>query len=75
MFRTRGSAARLCIAIVTIAALVPGLVALEAALLEPLWIVLPDATPVALDLPDLQGAEQLDSLHSPLSSRGPPDLF
>ena len=74
MFRSHRSAAGL-IAVLTIAALLPGLAALDAALFEPLWILLPDPTPVVIDLPDVKFTEQLDSLHSPLPSRGPPDLL
>lgn len=74
MRRPRRSTAGFCIAVLTIAALVPGLAALDAALAEPLWLLLPDDTPIAFHVCELNADEQPAPLLSLLSSRGPPSL-
>jgi hypothetical protein len=72
MFRSRRSVAGL-VALVTIAAVLPGLCAFDGAVLfEPIWVLLPDPAPVLSVLPVVKTPEQPDSLLSLLASRGPP---
>ena len=72
MFRSHRSAAGL-IALVTIAALLPGLCAFDGAMLfEAVWILLPDQAPILLAFPEVRAAEQPQPLLSLLASRGPP---
>lgn len=72
MFRPRSSIAAGLIAAITIAALVPGLCALEHALCEPLWVLLIDEGRVPFHIATTPCAEHLDPLFSLLSPRGPP---
>jgi hypothetical protein len=72
MFRPRSFIAAGLIAVITVAALVPGASALEHALFEPLWVLLIDEGPVPFDIAAIPCAEHPDPLVSLLSSRGPP---
>jgi hypothetical protein len=72
MRRGRRSIAFFCVALLAVAALLPGGAGLDAVLAEPQWILLPDQQaaepPVALVSED----EQPIALVSLLASRGPP---
>ena len=46
--RPSRSAVGLCIAVIALSAFLPGISSLEYALFEPLWVLLPDDTPVAV---------------------------
>ena len=72
MFRPNRSVAGFCIAVIVLAAFLPGVCALDGALFEPLWILLPDEVIVAVDLAVTPCDEQPVSLFSLLASRGPP---
>jgi hypothetical protein len=72
MFRLRSSAAAGLIAVVTIAALLPGVCALEYALFEPLWVLLPDMALRLVDEPVVVANEQPLPLLSLSPSRAPP---
>jgi hypothetical protein len=74
MFRGRRTAAGL-IAILTIAALLPGLCDVDGAVVfESIWVLLPDPVPAFADLPVVVATEQLDPLLALLASRAPPFL-
>lgn len=72
MFRLRSSVAAGLIAVITISAFVPGLCSLEAALFEPLWVLLPDEAVALADTPAVVVFEQPLPLLSLSSSRAPP---
>jgi hypothetical protein len=72
MPRPRRSVVGLCVAVIVLAAFVPGLSALDYALLEPVWVLLPDEVALAVDLPVAPCDEQPASLLSLVSSRAPP---
>jgi hypothetical protein len=61
-----------CVALVAVAALVPGLCAFEQALLQPCFILLVDESPVAFVPPPARADEQPAPLASSLASRAPP---
>jgi len=63
------------IAIVAIAAVLPGFAGFDYAIGEAVWVLLPDETPVPYDLPDVRTSEQPDPLLSLLSSRAPPSFL
>jgi hypothetical protein len=70
--RSRKSIAYLCIAVVVLAAVLPGVSALEYAVPQPGWVLLPDLA-TTLDLPVAPPAdEQPDSHLSLASPRAPP---
>ena len=72
MFRGRSAAAGL-IAILTIAALLPGLCVVGAAVVfESIWVLLPEPVVVLANLPIVIGDEQPDPLLALLASRAPP---
>ena len=72
MFRPRRSVAAFCVAVIVLAAFLPGVSVVGYATFEPQWILLPDEVVVALDLPVVrQTADADDSL---VASRGPPSL-
>ena len=74
MRRQRSTAIGL-IAVVTIAALLPGFAAFDAAVFEAVWVLLPDETPAPYEFPVVVAAEQPDPLLSLLSSRAPPSFL
>ena len=74
MFRPRRSVAAFCIAVIVLAAFLPGVSVVGYATFEPQWILLPDEVVVALDLPVVRCDEQPVSLFSLVESRGPPSL-
>lgn len=72
MPRPNRSVAGFCIAVIVLAAFLPGFCALDYALFEPQWVLLPDEVIVAVDRPATSCDEQPAPLLSLLSSRGPP---
>jgi hypothetical protein len=72
MPRPRRSVAGLCIAVIVLAAFLPGVCALDYALFEPQWVLLPDEITVALDTPVVVSDEQTVPLLSLVPSRAPP---
>lgn len=72
MFRLRSSVAAGLIAVITISALVPGLCSLEAALFEPLWVLLPDAALARAEDAVTAGREHPLPLFSLSPARAPP---
>lgn len=72
MPRARRSVAGVCIAIVALAACVPGLVLLDYALFEPQFVLLLNQTPASLCVAPASGSAQPRPLHTRLVSRGPP---
>jgi hypothetical protein len=74
MSRPNRSVAILCIGIIALAAFLPGSAALEAALLEPQWVLLPDEVSVTVRRPITPCLEQPVPLLALLPSRAPPLL-
>lgn len=74
MSRPNRSVACLCVAVVALAAFLPGVSALQVAVLEPHWVLLPDQTPVPAPMAMPAGDEQTLSLVPVPPSRGPPFL-
>jgi hypothetical protein len=72
MPRRRRSVVGLCIAVIVLAALLPGMSAFDCALLEPQWVLLPDEVVVPVYTPATLCDVQPASLQSVLSSRAPP---
>jgi hypothetical protein len=72
MRRPNRSVAGFCVAVIVLAAFLPGICALDALLFEPLWVLLPDEVVAAIDLAVTPCDEQPVALFSLLSSRGPP---
>ena len=75
MFRPRRSVAAFCIAVIVLAAFLPGVSVVGYATFEPQWILLPDEVVVPVDLPVVRCDEQPVSFLSLVDSRGPPALF
>jgi len=75
MPRPNRSVAALCIAVIAIAAFLPGLSLLAYTVVEPAWVLLPDETPVAVVSTFTPCAEQPVPLFSLVSSRAPPSLL
>jgi hypothetical protein len=71
MIRPSRSVAGLCIAVIAIAAFLPGL-SLDFVVFEPQWVLLPDDAPVAVCVVVPVCDEQPAPLLSLLNSRGPP---
>ena len=63
------------LAIVTIAALVPGLAAFDQAVLDVVFVLLADDTPAPCSFPAVIALERPDPLLSLLSSRAPPSFL
>ena len=63
------------VAIVTIAAVLPGFAAFDTAIFDAAWVLLPDETPAPYEFPVVAASEQPDPLLSLLSSRAPPSLL
>lgn len=74
MPRPGRSVVGLCIAVIALAAFLPGISSLEYALFEPQWVLLPDDTPVAVCAIGTPGDEQPVPLVSLLPSRAPPSF-
>jgi hypothetical protein len=72
MPRPRRSVAGLCIAVIVLAAFLPGVCALDYALFEPQWVLLPDEITVAVDTPVVVSDAQTVPLLSLVPSRAPP---
>ena len=72
MPRPNRSVAGFCVLVIVLAAFLPGFCALDYALFEPQWVLLPDEVVVAVDSPLVPVDEQPVSLLSLVSSRGPP---
>ena len=62
----------LCIAVIVVAAFLPGLSTFDYALFEPHWVLLPDEMPVAVHPAVVSCDEQPVPLLSLVSSRAPP---
>lgn len=76
MLRTRKAIAVVCIALVVFAAFVPALAStLGAALLVPLWLVLPAVVVTVVRREAFRCDEQPVSLLAVLASRAPPAIF
>ncbi len=75
MPRPNRSVACLCIAVVALTALLPGLSAFTDAVFEPRWVLLLDQTPATPALVAATGDEQTLSLLPLAPSRGPPSLI
>jgi hypothetical protein len=65
----------LCIAVVALAAFIPGALMLVWALVDPGWVLLPDLASVPLEVPDRTHPERLLALLAVLPSRAPPSLL
>jgi hypothetical protein len=72
MPRPNRSVAGLCIAVILLAAFLPGVSSLDYAVVEPQWVLLPDEVSVALDSALTLCDEQPAPLLSLASSRAPP---
>jgi hypothetical protein len=74
MRRPNRSVVGFCIVIVALSAVLPGISALDYAVFEPQWVLLPDDTPTAVCITAGPCNEQLLSLQSFLPSRAPPSV-
>jgi hypothetical protein len=72
MHRPNRTVAGICIAVIVMAAFVPGMFSFDSALFEPLWVLLPDESPVAVHAAVVPCDEQPVALFSLVSSRAPP---
>jgi hypothetical protein len=72
MPRPHRAVAGFCVAVIVLAAFLPGICALDYALFEPQWVLLPDEVVVAVDVPVASCDEQTVPLLSLLPSRAPP---
>jgi hypothetical protein len=72
MPRRNRSIAGLCIAVIVLAALLPGIGSFDWTFLEPQWILLPDEVSVVADILVPACDEQPVPLLSLVTSRGPP---
>ncbi len=72
MRRPSRTIAGVCIAVVALSALLPGIASLEYALFEIDWVLLPDQTPRGFCATPRDGDAQPRSLLSLLPSRAPP---
>lgn len=74
MLRPSRPVAAFCIAVIVVAALLPGAAWIDVALNEPIWVLLPDDTPAELAPVVVSPDEQPLELFSVLASRGPPAI-
>ena len=74
MPRPNRSVVGLCIAVIALAAFLPGISLLDYALFEPEWVLLPDDTPVAVCITAIPCDEQPVPQLSLLPSRAPPQF-
>ena len=72
MSRPHRSVVFVCIVAVALAAFLPGASALDFAVFEPTWVLLPDLAPVLVPLAPPVADEQPQSLLSLAASRAPP---
>jgi hypothetical protein len=72
MFRPRRSIAGFCIAVIVLAAFLPGAAVLDGALFEPVWILLPEEVVAFVVCPVAAVDEQTTPLLSLLPARAPP---
>ena len=72
MPRPQRSVAGLCIAVIVLAALLPGISAFVSAIVDPQWVLLPEPAPIGVDITPVRCDEQLVSLFALLPSRAPP---
>jgi hypothetical protein len=72
MPRRNRAVAGLCIAVIAVSVVLPGIFVLDYAIVEPQWILLPDDAPVSVDLTVAPADEQPLPLGSLLPSRSPP---
>ncbi len=72
MLRPNRSVAGFCIAVLVLAAFLPGVCALDHVLFEPLWVLIPDEVTVAVDRPVTSCDEQPAPLLALVASRAPP---
>ena len=75
MHRRNRAVAGLCIAVIAVSALLPGIFAFDYALFEPQWILLPDEALAAVTPTVARGDEQPLPLFSLLPSRSPPSAL
>lgn len=71
----RRSVAGLCIAVVLVAALLPGFAVLDYAIPEPGWVLLPDLSIRSVPGPSRACAPTIAAVVPPLPSRAPPARF
>ena len=72
MIRSNRSVAGFCIAVIVLAAFLPGICALDGVLFEPLWVLLPDEVVVAVERPiSLVRRTARRALVAPLLARSP----
>jgi hypothetical protein len=72
MFRPRRSIAGFCLAVIVLAAFLPGVAVLDGALFEPFWVLLPDEVVAFVICPVAAIEEQTTSFLSLLPARAPP---
>ena len=72
MPRPSRSLVGLCVAVIALAAFLPGVSSLDYAMYEPQWILLPDEAPIPLFVAATPANEQPRPLLSLLPSRAPP---
>jgi len=72
MPRTHRAVAGFCVAVIVLAAFLPGICALDYAQFEPQWVLFPDEVVVAVDIPVVPSDEQTVPLLSLVASRAPP---
>jgi hypothetical protein len=72
MLRRNRSIAGFCVAVIVLAAFLPGICSLDYAFIGLQWILLPDEISVAADIPVPACDDQPVPLLSLVSSRGPP---
>ena len=75
MARPRRSVVLLCVALIALAAFLPGAAASDYVLVKPYWILLPDLTPTFISEPAATADEQPASLVTLLPPRAPPALL
>jgi hypothetical protein len=72
MPRPHRAVAGFCVAVIVLAAFLPGICALDYAQFEPQWVLFPDEVVVAVDIPVAACVEQTVPLLSLIPSRAPP---
>jgi hypothetical protein len=75
MPRPRRSVVLLCVAVIALAPFLPGVSALDFAVVEPSFVLLPDLSSAVAPEPTAAADEQPVSLLSLLPSRAPPAFF
>ncbi len=72
MYRPSRPVAALCIAVIVLAAFLPGMSAAECALFEPRWVLLPEEVVTPVYTPVVLCDEQPSALLALDATRGPP---